>query len=390
MALFRKKEAPGRGLIGVDIGAGGIKAVELIPEKGRLRLSTYGYSTTKEPKEQAVHLIDDPKRGADILTRVMKKADIKSTLANASLPSHAVFHAIITIPQPKSAKEEIKPMIETQIRKLLSIPLEEMILDSTVIDKDLLPKKVPKKEKKKKEKKKEEKVGQVAAGEVDKPAEMVAEKKHIRILVSGAPKDLVSKYVELFKLAKLELVSLETEAFALIRSLIGKDKARIMIVDIGYERTNITIVSEGTPFLHRSIKAGGIMVTNMIAKQMGIPMREAEQTKLDLAWREEKGELPPVLKEAMMPILHEVKYALELYSAQEFHEHETVDKIIITGGSANLPQIDKLLTDTLNINVYLGDPWARIATPLGLRPVLDEIGPRFSVAVGLAMKELKK
>lgn len=385
MALFGKKEAATPGLIGVDIGAGGIKAVELVPEKGRLRLGTYGYSTEKSPDPNTPALLDDPKRAADMLTRIAKESGMKSVRANASLPSHSVFHAIITIPQPKSVKEDIKPMIERQVAKLVPQPISEMILDSTIIDKDLMPKKAePEKGKKAKGAKKED-----AAKQVDNAAMMAGDKKHVRVLVSGAPRTLVSKYVEIFKTAKMELIALETEAFALIRSLIGKDKSRVMIVDVGYERTNITIADGGIPYLHRSIKAGGVTVTSAIAKQMGVSMAVAEQTKVDMASAGKDVPLPPVLKEAMMPILHEVKYALELYAQQEFHQNDTVEKIIITGGSANLPQIDPFLTEALNINVYLGDPWARIATPPGLRPVLDEIGPRFSVAIGLAMKELK-
>jgi len=385
MAMFGKKEPSVPGLIGIDIGAGGIKAVELIPEKGRLRLATYGYSTMKEPLEGNGHLLDDPKLGSSVLRRILKEAGIKSTRVNASLPSHAVFHAIITIPQPKSPKDEIKPLIESQVSKLLPMPISEMILDSTVIDKDLLPKKAEAAKGKDKKVKKDEK----AVTQVDQPGQHTGAKKHIRVLVSGAPKTMVAKYVELFKQAKLNLIALETEAFAHIRSLVGKDKSRIMVVDIGYERTNLTVVAEGVPFLHRSIKAGGITVTEMIAKQMGISAAEAEQTKVDMAGNKEAGELPPSLKEAMAPILHEVRYALELYSQQDFHGNDTVEKIIITGGSANLPQIDRYISQELDINVYVGDPWARVATPPGLRPVLDEIGPRFSVAIGLAMKPLK-
>ena len=378
--MFGKKETEPTGLIGIDVGAGGIKAVELLPEKGRLRLGSYGYSEMKNPEKEHKALLDDPKTGAAVLTRILKDAGIKSTKVNASLPSHSVFHAIITVPQPKDDKEELKPLIETQVRKLLPVPLEEMILDTTVIDKHLLPKKKAPDDKSKNKSK--EKKAPALPGKVEA-------RKNIRVLVSGAPKTLVNKYVEMFKLSKLQLTSLETEAFALIRSLIGKDKARIMIVDIGYERTNITLVHEGIPFLHRSIKAGGATVTAMMAKQMGISAPEAEQMKLDLA-QQPGGELPPVLKEAMMPILHEVKYSLSLYAQQEFHDHADVEKIIVTGGSARLPQIDSFLKDALDINVYLGDPWARIAAPSGLRPVLDEIGPRFSVALGLAMKDSAK
>ncbi|MFA6522195.1 MAG: type IV pilus assembly protein PilM [Patescibacteria group bacterium] len=371
MGLFGKKESRSPGLIGVDVGAGGIKAVELIPESGKVRLATYGYSQIKNFDTWTGSLLDDPKKGAEILLRIHKESGMKSMRANASLPSQHVFHAIITIPQPKDAKENLKPMIEAQVRKLLPQPIENMILDSLVIDKQLLPKPIV-----------EDKKAQALA--LPPPPQ---ESKHIRVLVSGAPKELVGKYLEIFKLAKIELVSLETEAFALIRSLIGNDKARVMIVDIGYERTNITIVYEGIPYLHRSIKTGGGVITSMLAKQTGVTMAEAEQMKVDLA-SATNADVPQVLKDAMMPILHEIRYSLELFGAQDFHEHNTVEKIILTGGSARLPYIDPFLTEALNINVYIGDPWARIAVPAGLRPVLDEIGPRFSVAAGLAMKLL--
>jgi type IV pilus assembly protein PilM len=376
MGLFGKKKSDSSGLIGVDIGAGGIKCVELTPESGRLRLHTYGFSEEKNPGANNESLLENPKRAAGVLTEIIKKAGIKSGVANASLRSHEVFHAIITVPQPRSEKEDIKPMIETQVKKVLPQPINEMILDSTVIDTDLMPKS----RKDKKEAKKD--------GEKKKEKPLTAhERKHIRVLVSGAPKKMVQGYIETFKIAKIDLIALETEAFALIRSLIGKDKSRIMIVDIGYNRTNITIVHDGIPFLHRSIQAGGVDMTNAISQQMGIDMHEAEQTKRDFAMAEESDEVPAVFQKAMQPILHELKYSLQLYAQQDFHVHQNVEKIIITGGSAALPQIRPFLSGELNMNVYLGNPWARIGIPEGIEPVLQENGPRFSVAIGLAMKK---
>lgn len=47
------------------------------------------------------------------------------------------------------------------------------------------------------------------------------------------------------------------------------------------------------------------------------------------------------------------------------------------------------LSGKLNVNVYIGDPWARVTVPEALRPVLDEIGPRFAVAIGLAMRDIE-
>jgi type IV pilus assembly protein PilM len=384
MGLFSKKEKPVNGMMGVDIGAGGIKMTELRKDGGRMRLLTYAYSVFPNGGGETT-ILDDPKRAGGIIKDMMKQAGMKSTRTNASLPSHSVFHTIITIPIPKSAKTNLKPIIEAQVQKYLPLPLDEMILDSEIIDKEKLPK--PVLIEKKKDKKKVEQKKLVEKKAPPKESDV----GHVRVLVSGAPRVLVAKYVEVFKQTKLQLISLETEVFALIRSLIGKDRSRVMIVDIGFERTNITIVDRGIPYLHRSIKAGGDHVTQMLAKQMGLSHAEAEQSKLDLALTPTReGNIPPVLQEALSPIMHEVKYSLELYAQQSFHDNNTVEKIILTGGSAQLPYIDSLLAKALDMNVYVGDPWARIATPKGLRPVLDEIGPRFSVSVGLGMKDLEE
>jgi len=41
------------------------------------------------------------------------------------------------------------------------------------------------------------------------------------------------------------------------------------------------------------------------------------------------------------------------------------------------------------LNASVGDPWSRVIYPLELKPVLDRIGARFSVSVGLAMREIE-
>ncbi|MBU4452649.1 pilus assembly protein PilM [Patescibacteria group bacterium] len=380
MKLFSKKNTSAEGMIGIDIGAGGIKMVELSPLKGRAKLETYGHAQRTSHTDGS--LLDQPQKASELIREVIKKSGMKALQANAAMPSQYVFHAMVTIPQPNSKKEDQKQLTEAHVKKLLPRPIEEMILDSTVIDKHLLPQDVEEKKENKKDKKNEKPATDILE---------VKEQKHIRVLVSGAPKDLVQKYIDIFKLAKLQLVSLETESFALIRSLIGKDMARIMIVDIGYERTNINIVHGGIPFLHRSIKAGGINVTQAIAKQMSISPAQAEQVKFDLAISAKKDQqIPNIIREAIMPILHEIKYALDLYAQQDFHDYSDVEKIILTGGSAYLPYLDPFLTEALNINVYIGNPWARIAVPEGTQEVLSEIGPRMSVAVGLAMKTLSE
>ncbi len=342
-----KKEEVSTALLGVDLGTTGLKVVELAPDGGRIRLVTYGYADLPFGADASVLSVDEPKKVADILKSIIKTSGMKATKAVASLPAQHVFHAIISIPAPKDGKDDIRALVEAQVGKLLPLPVEEMIIDSHIIDK--------------------ESVG------------------NVRVQVTAAPKALVQKYIAIFSLAKVELVSLETEVFALMRSLIGKDNAKTMIVDIGGDRTNILIAERGVPYLTRGIKSGGGAVTQALSGAMSIGLPEAEATKKDLALGA-AGAMPPAILAAVKPLLHEVKYALDMNSQENMQQPKAVDKVILTGGSSSLAGIDRAMSETLNMNVYVGDPWARIATPPESRAVLDEIGSRLSVAIGLAMR----
>ncbi len=380
MGLFGgNKSQPIQSVAGVDIGTSGVKIVELTPEAGRLRLSTYGYSEPSVENISKPFAADDVKLVASVIKQIMTSSGMKATRAAAALPSASVFYAIITIPIPKSSKDDVKSVIEAQASKILPLPLADMILDSHILDKDLLPKDESVKAEAKTEAGTNEiKPPETAPTEAQKP-------RHIRVQITGAPKTLVAQYVEIFKAAKLELVSLETEAFALLRSLVGKDASKVMLVDIGAERSNVIIAEKGIPFLTRVVKGGGNVVTQALATSMGVGQSEAEAMKKDMTFQT-NGVLPPMVEAAIKPLVHEMRYALQLYAEQDFHENRSVDKIILTGGSSSLPGLSAYVTQALNVNCYLGDPWARVATQPEARSVLDEVGARFAVAAGLAMR----
>ena len=360
-----KKEEVSQALLGVDLGTTGLKVVELAPDAGRIRLVTYGYADIPFGGDASALSIDEPKKLAEVLRSIIKASGMKATKAVASLPAQSVFHAIISIPAPKSLKDDIRPLVEVQAGKLLPLPVAEMIIDSHIIDKDFLPKEG------------------APAPAADAPAEQKV--KTVRVQVTAAPKALVEKYLAVFALAKIELISLETEVFALMRSLIGKDNAKTMIVDIGGDRTNILIAERGVPYLTRGIKSGGGAVTQALSGAMSIGLPEAEATKKDLALSAGSA-MPPAILAAIKPLLHEVKYALDINLQENTQRPMPVDKVILTGGSAALAGIDAAMTSTLNMNVYIGDPWARVATPPESRAVLDEVGSRLAVAIGLAMR----
>ncbi|HBK34767.1 MAG: Type IV pilus assembly protein PilM [Candidatus Uhrbacteria bacterium GW2011_GWE2_40_58] len=373
MKFFGGKKS--NSFLGVDIGASSIKVVELGIEKGRPKLLTYGYSEYRG-SEQHLSPFEDVKGTGTLLAEICKKAGSKSVVAMAALPTSGVFSTIISIPAVKDQKEQQR-LVDAEVSKLTPLPIEQMITYSTFFDGE--------KGNEKKDQKKEKQPS------VEKTQQK--EEKNVRVLVTGAAKTLVQKYVEIFKVAKLSLQAIDTEAFALTRALIGKDKSATLIIDLGSQRTNLTIVEKGIPFISRSMNIGGDTITRRLQEQMQFSFTEAERMKRDLGVtsqtqaREET--LPPLLETFIQSLLNEIRYAFQLYANMEMAQQKNVEKVILTGGSAHLPGIPHYLSKSLNLNVYRGDPWARISYPEELRPVLDEVGPRMSVAIGLAMREME-
>lgn len=365
MGLFSKKI---ESYLGVDIGAGSVKVVECRNDKKRARLSTYGFAEMETGSTNpASNLGSDLDGIAATLKEVCTKAKVESKRAVTSLPIAAVFSSIISLPM--MSKKELPAAVQWEAKKLVPLPIEEMILDWKELGSG----------------------GRDQGSGADHGPPTTDHRAVTRVLLTGAPKGLVQQYLTVFKRAGLELVSLETEAFALIRSLVGDDPSVILILDIGFARTSMVIVDAATPMLSRSVDVGGQHFSRAIAETMGTDPTAAEQFKLDLAVMPSTsagGGLPAILPRTLAPVIQEVRYGVNLYLSQEEHRGRVVEKVILAGGSALLPGLTDALARELNLRVFVGDPWARVMYPPDLRPALDTIGPRFAVAVGLAMREI--
>ena len=85
-------------------------------------------------------------------------------------------------------------------------------------------------------------------------------------------------------------------------------------------------------------------------------------------------------------MVEEINYSLNLYQNKA---GQTIEKVILSGGSAYLPNLDSYFSKLLNVKVIIGDPWSRVAYPADLKPALQEVAPRFAVAIGLALMQVE-
>ncbi len=381
MALF----SPEYSYLGVDFDTSSVKVVELKNEGGRPRLVTYGYFDKEIEKTKISRDQQDLVQVAELISQVCRQAKITTNKVISALPAYSVFSSILNL--PAMSKKELQSAVEWEAKKVIPLPIEEMILDWKILEEfsgDQIVEET------------EEKEGGFEENQTNDFKERNFSKispakkgKNIKILLTAAPKDLVKKYINIFKAAGLNLLSLDTESFALTRSLVGNDKSALMIVDFGSVVTNVSVVVNGISILNRSIDVGGLTISKAIANSLNVSLARAEQFKYDIGVNFEKagqGNIPQTIEATLRPIIDEIKYSLNLYKNQG---QKNVEKIILTGGSSLLLNLPEYLAQSLDLKVYRGDPWARVIYPEELKPVLDEIGPRFSVVVGLAMRDIQ-
>lgn len=342
--------------LGIDLGSGSIKLVELLNVAGRPRLATYGMA------EIEVNVSRDNTKGneaqvAAALAQLIAKSGARSRSAVGALPNFSVFSSVLSLPARSEA--ELSQAVQWEAKKFVPMPLENVVLDWKVLEtKTAAP--IP------------------AADGKGGGA--------IRVLLTAAPKHLVERYVNIFKLAGVNLLSLETESFALGRSLVGNDPSPVLVVDAGSLTTDLTVVERGIPVFSRSISVGGKTITTAIANTMGIDEARAEQFKRDVGIGSDAGAgVGNIVSESFGAVVNEMRYLLDV---QKESGSGAVGKILLTGGSAFLPSLDSFLSKSLGIKTFVANPWARVSHPKELSSVLDELGPRMAVAVGLAMREI--
>jgi type IV pilus assembly protein PilM len=346
--------------LGVDIGTSNIKVVELSSsDKGPVLenygiLETYSYLERPNAAIQTSYFKIVEKITADILKNLFREMKPKTNNAIFSLPIFSSFVTVFSL--PLTDEKEIEKAIPFEAKKYIPMDLKGLEVDWAVIKKSNNLKK-----------------GKNGKSE---------------ILLVGISKELIKKYQNISKLAELDGEGFELESVAFARSLIKDEKEPIVIVDIGSQSMNIITIDNGYLVANENLQTAGAEITHVIARALGVSKERAEEFKRIKGFNVEPQEAEVI--NLMIPIIdyfgNEIGRALRI---QKEKSGKNVKKIILAGGTANLPGLDKYLSDYLGLPVERAFPFANIQYDSFLEPLLREVGPILSCAVGLAMRELR-
>ena len=344
--------------LGVDIGTASIKIAEIAKGDPKPRLINYGILESSGHLERVNNAIQTSslkivdKDVAELLKTIIKKSRFRTSDAIASIPSFSVFITLLEF--PKMPKEEMVSAMTYQIKQYIPLPVTEVTFDWFVV------------------------------GERQDNEGFFKE----QILLVSVPNEVISKYKNIFKLAGLNLKSLEVESLSLIRSLVSGDPTTTIIADIGARSTNIAVADQGALKYNQQTDFAGTALTQALSSGLGINIKRAEELKKERGLLGTGDEFD--LSTLMMPYLDAI--INETRRTKESYEQKTgtkVERVILAGQGSKLLGIDKYFEKQLNLPTAIGDPLLQVKYSQELSPLVKELAPGFAVAIGLGIREFK-
>jgi len=352
LSVFRNKT-----FVGVDIGTSSIKVVQLTKKGDKYRLDTYGEihffakGSQDEYEEVSLKLLND--QVAIMLKKIIDETGVKSKKAAMSIPVFSSFSTIIEMPD--LPKAELDKAVEFQARQYVPVPIDQVTLSSLV----------------------------VARG-----GQGSLEKGKIQVLLIAVPNEVKNKYSNIAHLAGLDLVALEMETFPMARSITKNDKSPIIMVDIGAKSTNYCITDNGLVRVSHNYQISGSYITKAFLDFAGGDYKKADSMKKEVGINMTPGqmEMAQDLVGSIDGIVLEADRLMNEYFSQSGRK---IEKVVLSGGYAQMPGLLNYFSEKLSMPVVIADPFSDIIYPKEIEPTLKNIGPAFSIAVGLAMRKPK-
>ncbi|HLD61066.1 MAG TPA: type IV pilus assembly protein PilM [Patescibacteria group bacterium] len=351
---------PFPGAFGLDIGDLAIKLV-LLSRHRRLGRGSYFKieevrSTSLPPGLIVNGEIEQPeivrKKILHLLGRDGSSKPIKSSWVVADLPEPKTFLKLIEIELPE--KELLYEDVAYFAKKHVPFELEETYLDWQVMD------------------------------------SLEARNRTVQVLIAAVPKIIADSYTYLLESVGLTPLAFEIEAMPLARTLITHTKdytgqARV-ILDLGATRSSFVVYDFDRIQFSTNLDFSGELVTTAISQGLKIDHEAAEKLKIKngLEYDKEQPRYLKMVSDLVEGLIEEIKKNLSFYK-EHFRETNPITHITMSGGLAELKNLDVVLSQKLRIPAQTGNAWKNIGN---FAPTAKDLGAGLSYAsaIGLAMR----
>ena len=364
LALFKRKEP----MLGIDISPSAVKVVELSRSGSRFRVEAYAVEPLGEGMLEDRNPVDPDVIG-EVIKRACRNAGVRTRRAAVAVPTSSVINRMV--PMPIEFKEsDIEANISIEAAQYIPYPVEEIYLDF----------------------------------EVKGPSQASSEQQDI--LLVATRKENVDTREAALKEAGLVPAVVDVEAYALenmfrlvMDSLsrgssestgLNLSKARdslTALVDIGASIANLYILQGDRIIYSREQGFGCDQLTLRIAETYGLSRDQAERAKR--TGQVNEGYDETLLYPFKQMLAEQIGHALQFfYSSDHFVSGRyTVDNLVLVGGGAMLPGLDRVVADVLGVATMVANPFKNMGSASRVNSsALLRDAPLLAVAGGLALR----
>ena len=349
--LLRRKSPP---MIGLDVSSSSVKLVELgqtasgdfVLERFALEPFEKGWITDGQ-----IEKFDEV---AEAVRRVVSKSGTRTKQVVMAMPQSSVITKKIVLPAGLR-EEEMELQVESEANQYIPFSLDEVSLDFCVIG-----------------------PSPTSLGDVE-------------VLIAASRKDRVQDRQGLAEAAGLTPVILDIESHAsrLAMSRViaalpneGRD-ALVALFEIGADTTSLKVLRDDEQLYDRDQAFGGAQLTQLISRQYGFSVEEAEQKKL-------AGDLPEdyettILAPFVDSLSQEIGRALQYFFTST--PHHKVHYVMLAGGTATLPGLKDRVTDLTGFASMVVNPFDSMQLGSAVRENrMRREAASYLTACGLAMR----
>lgn len=353
MKLFKKLRTH-KATVGLDIGNHSIKLVKLIHQKDGYFLEAVGI---KELPPGTIEGSDIKKRDVliEAISNLINQCDPSTVEVVISMSGHGIISDkfIFKINSNENAEE----MILWEAGQRSPFDVDDITLDYKILHRN-------------------------------------NETGEIEVLLIAAKNQIMQTYIDLLYDTGLRPVIIDVDAFATNNCYSLEcsglpPKGTVALINIGHDLTNITFVKDGIYHSTRDVSTAGEFFLKTIQRNLGLNYEEASQAL--------KGHANDSID--MTKFTQSIEYAVEEISSgidlafsyfRSSEKNDGIDKIVLSGGGAFIPNIVSLLEKRHQIQVQVANPLAFLQFDPGLFGNMEpqSFSALLTVAIGLALRNV--
>jgi type IV pilus assembly protein PilM len=344
-----------RRVIGLDVGTNAVRVaeIELAPTP---ILRVFG-QVALPPDAMREGEIVDPGAVSAAIERLWRELGLRKGEVRVGLASPRVI--VRPVELPAMPEDDLGGALRFQAQELIPIPIEEAVFDFQVLE-SFPP----------------------LEGEGTGTS---------RVLLAAAHRETVQRVVDAVRGAGLRVGAVDVVPLALVRTLAGYgepvEPGAEAIVSFGGGTTVVVVHEAGLPRFVRILGVGGRQLTDVVARDLDLPLDTAESVKRqgELAPNDFAARATAAMERPLVELLEEIRGSIDYYRTQP--GSVPVRRVLVTGGGSRLAGLSDRLARVLGVpvdgarprdHVVVGD----IGFPVEELPTLD---PYLAVPIGLAL-----